>query len=311
MKVLVTGGTGFVGQATVAALAKAGHAVRVAVRTARPGVAAETVVTGDIGPTTNWVRALEGVDAVVHLAGKAHSLRYTNDGARQFHVVNAEGTLKLAGDAAAAGVRRFVFASTVKVNGESTNGRPFSADDEPRPVGPYSQSKFEAERGLQQIGGLDWVIIRPPLVHGPGAKGNLARMCRLSMSGLPVPFAGIDNRRDLVGVKNLASLIERCVTHSAAPRQVYLVSDSEPLSTGQLYRMICDSLGRPTRMFAVPFGFMHLASRLAGLSEEFHRLTQSLELDIEKTKSQLSWQPTVAIADGVAEMARQYRLGAP
>ena len=311
MKVLVTGGTGFVGQATVDALASAGHAVRMAVRVARPVLSGETVVTGEIGPGTDWGRALDGVDAVVHLAGRAHILRDVDGGARQFHVVNTEGTLKFAEDSAAAGVRRFVFASTVKVNGESTSGRPFSADDEPRPVGPYSQSKFEAERGLRQIGGLDWGFVRPLLVYGPGAKGNLARMCRLAMSGLPVPFAGIDNRRDLVGVRNLASLIVRCVTHAAAPRQVYLASDSEPLSTGQLYRMICASLGRPARMFAVPVGLMHLAGRVAGLSGEVHRLTQSLELDIEKTKDQLGWQPPVATVDGVAEMARAFRLGTP
>lgn len=307
MRILLTGGTGFVGQATAQTLVAAGHSVRLAIRNARPGSDLHSVVTGEIGPATNWGCALDGVDAVVHLAGRAHVLRDTENGARQFHVVNTEGTLKLARDSAAAGVRRFVFISTAKVNGESTNGRPFSADDVPMPVGSYSQSKLDAEIGLRRIGGLDWVVIRPPLVHGPGAKGNLARLCRLAISGLPAPLAGIGNRRDLVGVTNLASLIERCVTHSAAPGQVYLVSDAEPLSTEQLYRMICDSLGRPARVFEAPIGVMRLASRIAGLSDEFDRLTQSLELDIAKTRTQLNWQPPVSIAEGIADMVHRYR----
>jgi UDP-glucose 4-epimerase len=268
-------------------------------------------VVGDVGPATNWDRSLDGIDAVVHLAGRAHVMRDGADGADLFRRTNTEGTLHLAKAAARAGARRFVFVSTIKVNGEATSGRPFRADDAPGAIDPYGRSKLEAEIGLRQIPGLDPVIIRPPLVHGPGAKGNLARFCRLAVSGLPVPFSGIHNRRDLVGVANLSSLIECCLTHAEAPGETFLVSDAEPLSTPQLYGMICASLGRPARMFRSPVGLMRTLARPVGLAAEIDRLIQSLELDITKTRKMLDWQPPVAAAAGIADMARAFRAGLP
>jgi nucleoside-diphosphate-sugar epimerase len=249
------------------------------------------------------------MDAAVHLAARVHVMRDHAGGADDFHRTNTEGTLQLARAAADAGARRFVFLSTIKVIGESTIDRAFFADDEPRAVDFYAQSKLAAERGLRQIAGLDPVIIRPPLVHGPGAKGNLARFCRLAQLGLPVPFAGIDNRRDLVGVANLASLIERCVSHPAAAGQVFLASDGQALSTPQLYRTIAVAMGRPARMVNVPVGLMRAMAGPIGFSGEVDRLTQSLELDITKTRDLLGWQPPVSAAVGIAEMARAYRAG--
>jgi nucleoside-diphosphate-sugar epimerase len=310
MKILVTGGTGFVGRVTLQRLTAAGHTVRLALRTAQPGPLHDTVVVGDLGPATQWQPALAGVDAVVHLAARVHVMRDHSGGAAEFRRTNTEGTLELARAAAAAGARRFVFASTIKVNGEATTGQPFRADDAPHASDPYSQSKLAAEIGLLQISGLEPVIIRPPLVHGPGAKGNLARLCRLARMGLPVPFAGIDNRRDLVGVSNLASLIERCVSHPAAAGQVFLVSDGEALSTPELYQTIAAGMGRPARMVKVPVTLLRALASSIGASGEVDRLTQSLELDIAKTRELLAWHPPVSAAAGIAAMARSSRAGA-
>jgi nucleoside-diphosphate-sugar epimerase len=304
MKILVTGGTGFVGRVAVQTLEAAGYSVRLALRTAQPGLPHDTVVVGNFGPATEWQRALAGVDAVVHLAARVHVMRDHSGGADEFRRTNTEGTLELARAAATAGARRFVFVSTIKVNGEATTVQPFRADDAPHASDPYSQSKLAAEIGLRQISGLEPVIIRPPLVHGPGATGNLARFCRLARSGLPVPFAGIDNRRDFVGVLNLASLIERCVCHPAAARQVFLVSDGEALSTPELYRTIAAAMDRPARMVKLPVALMRVLARSIGASGEIDRLTQSLELDIAKTRELLGWQPPVPAAAGIAAMAR-------
>ena len=306
MKVLTTGGTGFVGRVVVRFLVSSGHDVRLALRSAATARRVDSLLVGDIGPSTDWRTALAGVDAVVHLAARAHVMRDHAGAAALFRRTNTEGTLQLARAAADAGVRRLVFLSTIKVNGEATVGRPFRADDEPRPVDPYGRSKLEAELGLQRIAGLEPVVIRPPLVHGPGAKGNLARFCRLAQSGWPVPLGGIRNRRDLVGVENLASLILRCLEHPAAAGRTFLVSDGEPLSTPQLYRTIAEAMGRPARMISVPVGLMRTFARLTGMSAEIDRLTQSLELDISSTRQLLDWSPPVSAAAGIAKMAQAY-----
>lgn len=310
MKILVTGASGFVGRIAVEALLTAGHSVRAAVRAPQPGLPVETVVVGGLDPATDWSVALDGVQAVVHLAARVHVMRDHLGSADEFRRTNTEGTLQIARAAAKSGARRFVFVSSIKVNGEATNDCPFRADDDPHVIDAYGRSKLEAEIGLSQIAGLEPVIIRPPLVHGPGAKGNLARLCRLAQSGLPVPFDGISNRRDIVGVANLANLIERCLWHPAAPRQVFLVSDGQPLSTAQLFRLIAAAIGRPARVFNVPVELMRVIARPIGMSEELDRLTQSLEVDITKTREMLGWSPPVSTATGIEEMARAFVSGA-
>jgi len=283
--------------------------VRLALRAPYAETSDESVVVGEFGPATDWTRALEGIDVVVHLAARVHVMRDQADAAEEFKRTNTEGTLRLARAAADAGARRFVFVSTIKVNGEATTGRPFCADDNPRPSDDYGRSKLEAEIGLHGIPGIESVIIRPPLVHGPGAKGNLARFCRLAHSGLPVPFGAIDNRRDLVGVANLANLIERCVWHLGAPGEVFLAADGEPLSTPQLYRTIAEALGRPARIIAVPIGLMRSVARPLGFGGELDRLTQSLELDVSKTRERLDWRPPYKARDGITAMARAFAAG--
>ena len=306
MKVLVTGATGFVGLVTARMLESRGHSVRAALRAPRTGLAFESVVVGDVGPETDWRRSLEDVDVVVHLAARVHVMRGQAAEALEFQRMNTDGTLNLAGAAAVAGARRCVFVSSIKVNGEATIGHPFRADDEPHPGDAYARSKYAAERGLIEIGGIEPVIIRPPLVHGPGAKGNLARLCQLAQSGWPVPLGGISNRRDLVGVQNLANLIERCIWHPGAAGQVFLASDGEALSTPELYRLIAEALGRPARMFRVPVALVRALARPLGFGAEIDRLTQSLELDITKTRELLGWEPSVSAADGIADMARAF-----
>lgn len=310
MRVLVTGGTGFVGRRVVPMLQQAGHSVRLACRAGGGGAAVPSVLIDSIDPDTDWGEALESMDAVVHLAARVHVMRDDAAGAEQLRRTNAAGTLRLARAAADAGVRRFVFISTIKVNGEATTDRPFSADDEPRAEDPYAASKLAAEQGLLQLAGLESVIIRPPLVHGPGAKGNLARLCRLAQLGVPVPFAGIENRRDLIGVANLASLVECCMRHPQAAGQVFLASDAEALSTPELFRAIAKGLGRPARMFGVPVKLLRALARPVGLTGEMNRLTQSLEIDISKTREVLGWHPHVPLRVGIEEMARASATGA-
>ncbi len=306
MKVLVTGGTGFIGRALVPTLRSAGHSVRIALRSPRSDCGPDCVVVGDIGPHTNWQVALEGTDAVVHAAARVHVMHDYRGSAAEFHRTNAEGTIRLARDAAAAGAKRFVFISTIKVNGDATTERAFDADDAPDPRDAYSRSKYEAECGIRSLAGLDPVIIRPPLVHGPGARGNLARFCRIARLGLPLPLAAILNRRDILGVRNLASLIDRCLSHPDAPHRVFLAADGEPLSTPQLYRLIAESLGCRARLVHVPVGLLGACARSTGLSREFDRLTQSLEVDIGKTRELLGWTPPISAALGLAEMATAF-----
>ena len=306
MKILLTGATGFVGAVVARTFQARGHSVRAALRAPRNGLDGESVVVGDVGPETDWRRSLEDVDVVVHLAARVHVMRDQADGAIEFRRVNTEGTLHLARAAAVAGARRFIFVSSIKVNGEVTAGRPFRADNEPNPGDAYARSKYAAERGLLEIGGIEPVIIRPPLVHGPGAKGNLARFCRLAQSGWPVPFAGISNRRDFVGVKNLADLIERCVWHPAAAGQVFLASDGQALSTPELFRLIAEALERPARMVKIPVALMRALAAPLRFGAEIDRLTQSLELDITKTCELLDWEPAVSAAAGIADMARAF-----
>jgi len=306
----VTGADGFVGGHVVRTLQQAGHVVRIACRSLKSSVDGSAVAIGSIDPDTDWTAAVVGMDAVVHLAARVHVMRDRTGDASEFRRTNTEGTLRLARAAAEAGARRFVFLSTIKVNGEATTDRPFRAEDEPHPDDPYAWSKLLAEQGLRQIVELEPVIIRPPLVHGPGAKGNLARFCRLARAGLPVPFGGIQNRRDLIGVANLANLIERCVGHAGAVGQVFLASDGQALSTPELYRAIAAGLGRPARMVNVPVALMRALARPLGLSDEVDRLTQSLELDIGKTRDVLGWNPPVSAVAGITEMARAYLRGA-
>lgn len=311
MTVLVTGASGFVGPAACRALRAAGHHVIAAARrpeTAPPGF--ETRQVGDLGPQCDWSSALNGIDCVLHLAARAHVMNDAEtDPLTVFRKVNRDGTARLAEQAAAAGVRRLVFVSTIKVNGEATAlGRPFRAEDAPNPTDPYGIAKAEAERELAAIGartGLEWVVVRPPLVHGPAAKGNLAALLRGLRRGLPLPLGAIDNRRDLIGVDNLAHLLALTTVHPDAAGGTFLARDGEAVSTPELIRRLGRSLGRPARLLPIPPAVLGTVLGLMGKRSTYERLVQSLEVDDGTTRTTLDWHPPLSLDQGLARMTAE------
>lgn len=302
MRVLVTGATGLIGRAVTARLSPAGgFDVRVALRTAQPIPATVApVIVGHIDASTGWRVALEGVDAVVHLAARVHVMRETaGDALDQYRRVNVDGTLALARQAADAGVKRFLFVSSLKVHGEAGV---FSEADGPSPNGPYAISKIEAENGLRQIARetrIEVVIIRPPLVYGPGVKANFAALARLVRFGLPLPFGAVHNKRSLVSADNLADLIAVCLVHPRAANETFLVSDGVDLSTAELAAAIAQAMGKRPRSLPVPPGLMLMAARLLGKNDAAGRVLGSLQVDITKARQLLEWTPPVSVAEGM------------
>lgn len=302
-RVLVTGATGFVGYALCPALAARYHAVVPAVRH-ESGLASEAVV-GEIGASTDWCATLQGCDAVVHLAARAHKMRESErDALASYRQANTEATLNLARQAASAGVRRFVFISSVKVNGEETrHGRPFAAGDDPAPQDAYGISKAEAEAGLKAISaetGLELVIIRPPLVYGASVKGNFAAMMRAVARGLPLPFGAVtDNRRSLVALDNLTDLIVTCIDHPAAANQTFLVSDGEDLSTANLLQRLGTAMRKPARLLNIPPALLGAVAAMIGKRAVAQRLLGNLQVDISHTCRTLGWKPPISVDEGL------------
>ncbi len=299
----VTGASGFVGQALAAHLKRQGRQVRELVRVAAPG-GTDQVAIGDIGPSTDWARALEGVTCVVHCAARVHVMRESaSDPLAAFRQVNVEGTRRLARQAARAGVRRLVFLSTVKIHGESTQpGRPWTATDAAHPQDAYSVSKWEAEQVLWTEAAdskLDVVVVRPPLVYGPGVRANMERLRRLVARGVPLPLGGVNNRRSLVSLDNLVDLLACCIDHPKAPGLPFLISDGQDLSTPELVRAMASAMGRRARLLPVPGAWLRLAGRLTGCSAEVERLVGSLQVDLGPTRTTLGWQPPVTAAQGL------------
>jgi nucleoside-diphosphate-sugar epimerase len=293
-RVLVTGATGFVGRAVLPALAPVA-AVRAAVRDASAALPAgvERVAIGSIGRETDWRAALDGVDAVVHLAARVHVMRPGPDDEALCRQVNVAGTLRLAEAAAASGVSRFVFVSTVKVMGDRSQGRPFTEDDAPAPVGPYAISKLLAERALAAFLGPAVTILRPPLVYGPGVKGNFRALQRLAASGLPLPLGSVANRRSLLYVGNLADAIRAALLAPPAPGcRAYLLRDGEDLSTADLLRRLAPR----ARLLRFPPA---LLARLlpSGLAE---RLLFSLAVDDSRFRRDHGWTPPFTVDQGLA-----------
>jgi len=307
--VLVTGASGFVGRALCAALVSFGHRVRMAARAPQPDLPG-AVAVGDIGPATDWRAALAGIDSVVHLAARTHVLRETAaDPLGEFRRTNVGGSERLARAAAAMGVRRFVFLSSVKVNGESTAARPFTESDAPYPEDAYGRTKLEAEQALAGISaatGLEVVVLRPPLVYGPGVKGNFLRLMRLVARGLPLPLGAIRNQRSLVYVGNLADAIVKSLDAPQAAGRTYLVSDGEDLSTPDLVRGLARALGVKPRLLSLPPAALGLAATLAGKRAEFARLTGSLQVDSSRIRRELDWRPPFTLAHGLELTAKWY-----
>jgi nucleoside-diphosphate-sugar epimerase len=310
IRVLVTGASGFVGRVLCTTLTDAGYAVRAAVRRStgyEDSEGTETVAIGDLA-TAEWSAALRGVDCVVHAAARAH----TGDARSRpelYLQTNAHGTRRLAVAAVRAGIGRFVYLSSVKVNGEGAE-RPYGALDEPRPQDPYGESKLLGEKFALQVAAgsaMGVVIVRSPLVYGPGVRANFARLLRWVERGWPLPLAAIHNRRSLVNVWNLCDLLQRLLIHTAAPGRIWMVSDAEDLSTAELVRRIARELHRPARLFPVPATALRIAGAMLGASAEIARLCDSLTVDIAATRRELEWSPPVSVTEGLARTVLWYR----
>jgi nucleoside-diphosphate-sugar epimerase len=254
--------------------------------------------------------SLIGIDCVIHCAALVHVMSESAEGAlAAYRDVHVEITRRLAEQAVASGVRRFVFLSSVKVNGESTDGlpRPFEARNDAKPRDPYGISKWEAEQALWEVSaktGLEVVVVRPPLVYGPGVKGNLARLLKLVRSGVPLPLGAVKNRRSLIGLDNLVDLLIRCVDHPEAAGQTFLLSDGEDLSTPDLLRYMAAAMGRSARLFPVPVSLLRLAGSALGKRAEIDRLVGSLQIDSSHTRRVLGWTPPVSVQEGIRRMVQ-------
>lgn len=309
-QLLVTGATGFVGQALCISAVSRGYKVRRAVRMPSSISAGhDESVVGNIDSKTDWRTALHGVDVVIHLAARVHIMHETNaDPLAAFRSTNVQATSQLARQAAAAGIKRFIFISSVKVNGEKSEpGRPFTADDIPAPREPYGISKMEAERVLLEIAAvtsMEVVIIRPPLVYGPGVKANFFKLIKWLSRGMPMPLGAIENRRSLVALANLVDLIMLCCHHPNAANQIFLVSDDDDLSTTTLVKKMAKALGRPVRLIPIPHSWLFVAAKVLNKSAVVGRLCESLQVDISKTKSLLSWAPPVTVDEELRSIVR-------
>lgn len=300
MRALVSGAQGFVGRTLRECLNTHGYTVAPAVRHGS-GLVGEIVV-GDIDGSSDWTVALTGCDVVVHLAARVHVMKDTaSDSLTQYRQTNTEGTLNLARQAAQAGVKRFVFISTIKVNGEG-RATPYRETDAPAPEDAYAISKWEAEQGLRQIAretGLEVVILRPPLVYGPGVKANFLRLMQMVQRGWPLPLAAIRNQRSLLYLGNLVDAIRLCIEHPAAAGQIFLLDDGQAVSTPALVRAIACALGRPARLLAVPVWMLEAAGSLLGKRAAVARLTGSLFVDSSAIRSRLGWTPPVTMQQGL------------
>ncbi|PTT56236.1 UDP-glucose 4-epimerase family protein [Aeromonas sp. HMWF014] len=310
MKVLITGATGFVGSEVLKVVMQQ---LDTAVCTygSRPPASFPvdntpvcTHVIGRIGALTDYSHALFDVDVVIHCAAQAHVMNSSTDSSNDiYHDVNVEGTLNLARQAISANVKRFIFISSIKVNGESTNYvKSFSQASTPSPEDAYGRSKQAAEDGLRTSvanSGMELVIIRPPLVYGRGVKGNFCSLLKIAKRNLPLPLGAIHNQRSMVALDNLVDLIITCVTHPHAANQTFLVSDDEDISTTQLLEMIIRAAGKSPRLLPVPMSWLRLAGKLTGKQAVIERLCGNLQVDIVHTKATLGWQPPISVEEGI------------
>ena len=314
MKVLVTGATGFIGRVLCRHLLQHGWVVRAASRsgpsaeTTPPGT--ETVRIAAVDAETDWGEALSGVDAVVHLAARVHVMRESSpDPLGSFRTVNTEGTRRLAVMAAHAGVRRIVYLSSIKVNGEQTTSGPFTESDVPRPDEAYGMSKWLAEQALWEAAdgtSLEVVVVRPPLVYGPGAPGNFKRLLKFIRLGLPLPLGSVRNQRSFMYVENLCDAIRMCLQHPAAAGRTFLLSDGEDISTPGLVWFLSQYLGRRSRLIPFPTSLLEAGAGLLGFHGEAERLLRSLRVDSSAIRRTLQWNPPYSLHEGLRATAEAY-----
>lgn len=312
-KVLVTGANGFVGRALVATLARNNISVSAAVRQNNSAGARNLApdfpvyAIGDIGPKTDWASALRATQTVIHLAARVHIMDETaSDPLTEFRRINTLGTERLALAAVRAGVRRLVYVSSIKVNGEVTVTEPFRETDVANPTDPYAISKWEAEQALGRIAaetGLELVIVRPPLIYGPGVSGNFRALLKWVDRGVPLPLAAIENRRSLVGLENFVDLLMTCATHPGAAGEIFLTSDGEDLSASELLRRVARALAKPARLFSFPAPLLHAAATFLGRRAQCERLCGSLLVDSRKSREVLGWTPPFSVDDGLRSTA--------
>lgn len=319
MRALITGANGFIGKALINTLCKQGHHITCTSRVGRktegdphlslspPECHPTWIPIGDIDHRTDWHRALQNVESVIHLAARSH-LRPGSIGSSlpEFRAVNTHGTLNLARQAAQHGIRRFIFISSIGVNGNQTISKPFSETDTPSPSEGYAISKYEAEVGLLRIAqetGMEVVIIRPPLVYGPGAPGNFARLVRLVKTGLPLPFGAIENQRSLIALDNLTDFISTCITAPKAANELFLISDGEDITTPQLLRKLAHAHRCDARLILVPVNWMELSAKLLRKEALAIRLLRSLAIDSSKARNLLGWQPVITMDEQLRRIA--------
>ncbi|WP_038971752.1 UDP-glucose 4-epimerase family protein [Bradyrhizobium genomosp. III] len=313
MKVLVVGASGFVGGQLVHRLANDGIPLRAAVHRNRADLPAgiDIAENVDLEGSFDWTSAIAGCDTVAHLGARVHVMRESSANELEaYRRVNVDGTLSLARQAAAAGVRRFVFLSSVKVCGEfTTPNAPFDETTTPRPQDPYGVSKHEAELGLLELGrasGMQVVILRPPLIYGPGVRANFLSMMRWLWRGVPLPLGGIDNRRSLIGVGNMVDLICTCLRHPAAAGEVFMASDGEDLSTPELLKRLALALDTTARLLPIPADLLEYVAALAGQRALAQRLCRSLRVDSRKVRKVLDWQPPFSVDQELQRTARKF-----
>ena len=322
-KILITGASGFIGQSLIKHLSKLNKPIRGTLRSNGSfflNTEIEYVSVKNINHNTNWNESLINVDCIIHCAGREHIMKPKKKLEEQkiYRSVNLDGTKQLAEQAAKAKIRRLIFLSSVKVNGENTNNddinKPlnkkkilFSHKDLVNPNDPYAKSKLEAEKALWEISsrtGLEVVVLRLPLVYGYGAKGNLANLIKLVRSGIPLPLSLIKNQRSMIGIDNLIDLLIRCIDHPEASRKTFLASDGEDLSTPELIKLIASSMGRKANLFPFPISMLKFLGSVFGRREEINRLVGSLRIDNSYTKEILNWKPPLSIEEGIRRMVQ-------
>ena len=322
-KIFVTGASGFIGKPLCQALVKSNKFVRAAVRSKNffsQQINLDYVSMGNINFNTNWREVLTNFDCIIHCAGRAHIMKETGVNVLEaYRSLNVDSTRRLAEQAAAAGVKRFIYLSSVKVNGESTDQlmyassslnrkkKIFMYDDIPAPEDSYGISKWEAEKVLWEVSartGLNVIIIRSPLVYGKGVKGNLARLLKLIRTGIPLPFGLVKNQRSLIGLDNLIDIIIRCIDHPSAVGNTFLVSDGIDLSTSKLLHHIAFAMGQSVRLIPVPVYLLKITARIFGKQRDLNRLIGSLRIDSSFAQKKLDWKPPVSITEGINRMVQ-------